>query len=915
MTKLIKTAAALALGASIVTTALVPADASAAAKYKVKSGKLVVVKTGKLAKGTIIFNKIVYKNGVKLNGLKGSVYYNAGKKATGTYKGAYYVKGIKKVTTGTYNKAYYVKGIKKVTTGLYANKYYKVGKLATGTYKDAYYVNGIKKVTTGTYNKAYYVKGVKKVTTGLFEEKFYFEGALNVGYKLYDAKLYKDADLNVGFATFETKVYKDAILADGTFDYEGSEEAFEAGVKVGAKVASVETISGTQLKVTFNRTVDAAAATAVDSAGNSTVVKLTGATLKNPVLSPDGRTLTVTSQLAINADKAVIEVESVSTKANLAIKTERYISFLTYKDIVAPTVESTEKVSYTTLKVNFSEPVQSQGTWTYIDKDGNTQNASIAEFTGTSVEIGVDASKVVVGSTITFTGVNIADKANNLISPNVVKVNFIVGAKDEVPPIVNTINQISGKKFEITFSKPVTAGNVTINGIAASVAAKTTGAKRDTTYIVTSTTVLNEAQTVAVSNFANVDGTSMVAYSKVVAFKKDEVAPTVINSKVVAVDKGNFVQLTFNKEVTAGEVEVTGTYIKDYVTTSISKVAVTVVAKYPVDDTSKKVLLVPLTNIAKIEGAKYDLTLTSSKVVSESDVPMAATSVSFVLDSTPNINDKVFTKGDIVAKSTGASTITVEFNNEIPDGATATLASNYNINGQTVKSVKLVNETTAELTLNPGQISTSGSYNLTLSGIKVKGSTRVMGAVTLVVEGVKENIAPTILAARLNDNGSVARPATAVASNPGVKFEGDYTGKTDETVIYTYNGTAWVANKVLGGLNVTGPTTATKDETFTVKVTAAVPVMGAKITVTASEKLATPNNEEVAGLEVYAGTTKLATSSIKVVDNTIVIILAAQLTNAQLNAGLTVKPTANNNITDDVGNALTIAITGAHVTQ
>lgn len=409
----------------------------------------------------------------------------------------------------------------------------------------------------------------------------------------------------------------------------------------------------------------------------------------------------------------------------------------------------------------------------------------------------------------------------------------------------------------------------------------------------------------------------MVAYSKVVAFKKDEVAPAVINSKVFAVGKDKFVQLTFNKDVTAGEVVVTGTYIKDYVTTPISKVAVG--ATYPVDDTSKKVLLVPLTNIAKIEGAKYDLTLTSSKVVSESDVPMAATSVSFVLDSTPNINDKVFTANDITATATATatreSTLTVVFNNEIPDGATATLASNYNINGKTVKSVKLVNETTAELTLNPGQISTSGSYNLTLSGIKVKGSTRVMGAVTVVVEGVKENTAPTILAARLNDNGAVARPATAVASNPGVKFDGDYTGETDETVIYTYNGTAWVANKVLGGLNVTGPTTATKDETFTVKVTAAVPVMGAKITVTASEKLATPNNEEVAGLEVYAGTTKLATSSIKVVDNTIVIILAAQLTNAQLNAGLTVKPTANNNITDDVGNALTIAITGAHVTQ
>ncbi|PWI25219.1 hypothetical protein, partial [Kurthia sibirica] len=64
--KLVKSAAALALGASVITSAVVvPTDASAASKYKIKSGKLVVAKTGKVAKGFVTYNKLVYKDGKK----------------------------------------------------------------------------------------------------------------------------------------------------------------------------------------------------------------------------------------------------------------------------------------------------------------------------------------------------------------------------------------------------------------------------------------------------------------------------------------------------------------------------------------------------------------------------------------------------------------------------------------------------------------------------------------------------------------------------------------------------------------------------------------------------------------------------------------------------------------------------------
>ncbi|MGK4153811.1 hypothetical protein AB0X74_14345 [Kurthia gibsonii] len=283
--KLVKTAAALALGASVVTSAVATTDASAASKYKIKSGKLVYAKSGKVVKGYVTYKSILYKNGKKLTGLKGKTYYKAGKKATGTYKGAYYVKGVKKVTTGTYNKAYYVKGVKKVSTGIYNKKYYKYGKVATGTYKGAYYVKGIKKVTTGTYAGSYYVKGVKIVSTGLYQDRLYQAGKLSKGYALYKSILYKDSyhnegltvfegklydgvSLNKGTEVFEGKLYNGAVLATGLVEHAGlfyNEGAlangvvngveYKDGVVVKYEVTEVKTINASEFKVTFSKPV------------------------------------------------------------------------------------------------------------------------------------------------------------------------------------------------------------------------------------------------------------------------------------------------------------------------------------------------------------------------------------------------------------------------------------------------------------------------------------------------------------------------------------------------------------------------------------------------------------------------------------------------------------------------------------
>ena len=971
--KLVKTAAALALGASVVTSAVATTDASAASKYKIKSGKLVYAKSGKVVKGYVTYKSTVYKNGSKLTGLKGKTYYKAGKKATGTYKGAYYVKGVKKVTTGTYNKAYYVKGVKKVSTGLYASKYYKDGKVATGTYKGAYYVNGVKKVTTGTYNGAYYVAGKKVVSTGLYKDQLYVSGKLNKGYKLYKEDLYKDAVLNKGLVVFEDKLYdgakqndklvifdgklydgvkvnegikkfedkwyNNAELADGTFTIDGKEVAFENGVEVGAKVKSVEAINGTQIKVTFNKSVDKD--TVINSgtviAANAKFTKVSDNSVATVSKAEVKDNVVIYTLSAVAAGDYTVAINNLKTTGKEEIASfAKVVSF--EADKVAPTVVKSEKIDNKTVKVTFSEPVQGAGTWTYINKDGGTTTVSSPKLVdnNTAVELTVADDTTTVGSTITFTGVNIMDAADNLISPNPAKVDFKIEAADTVAPKVTSINQTGAKKFEVTFDKPAKAGTVTVGGASTTVAPKTEGASSDTTYVVETTSVLENPQTVVVSGFKNIDGKAMDSYSQVVSFIKDATVPTATaDSKLVEVKGTQYIKLTFNTEVTAGEVTLNGSYVKDYLTTAVTNEKATAI--YPEGDKSKKVLLVPVTDAdLKHVDAVYDLTVTSTAVKSLSDVAMAAAKVSYTYKDVVVTNEHVFDKDDIaVAKvADKPSEVTVTFSNKDLDRPTAVNASNYKVNGQAVKSAELTSATQVKLTLYPGQITVNGDYNVSISGVKVKDSTKVMDTVVKTTTLV-ENVTPTVTKTLLTSNGTaeVAAKATITGANADKVTAGATTSATTtsavEYKVVDASGTlklqkASDSSDVIadlssaqkftqGGIEFT-ITGAAAGDVFTVATTAKVEAVKPTITVTASKELKVAT--AVNAFDVYAGTEKLTGSvTSSATGKVITIELPAPLTTAQLNAGLTVKLAEGKSVTDTNGNVLDIPTAGLKVTN
>lgn len=138
------------IATAVTLSAVAPSvSASAATTYKVKSGKLLHAKTGKVVTKTIVYKKQLYKNGKLAKGkiLHKNVLYVNGKIKSGVvqYKNKFYKKGklIGKNVYFLYNDKLYVNGKiakgKKIYNRYY---YYNNGVLSDGAYKNNYYRYG-----------------------------------------------------------------------------------------------------------------------------------------------------------------------------------------------------------------------------------------------------------------------------------------------------------------------------------------------------------------------------------------------------------------------------------------------------------------------------------------------------------------------------------------------------------------------------------------------------------------------------------------------------------------------------------------------------------------------------------------------------------------------------------------------------
>lgn len=590
--------------------------------------------------------------------------------------------------------------------------------------------------------------------------------------------------INAKLITEVTKNIKadSKIVRLGGMVTEATANAVEAMKAKDLSVASVKAINATQVEVKFTKAVDEDSLFDADGDLIAGTVALTsidgmgGVTLSGS-LSEDGKTLTVTASSALSKRYNVVVNNLVATDKTALTKYDEIVNFAA--DITAPTVVSTTKISASTYKVKFSEPMSTLGTVSYTLADGSSANVT-NNFAGgpkTEVIFTLDAG-IAAGKIITTSFIGALDQASNLLTPTPATVTFVKGALDGVVPTVASITQTDAKKFVVKFSEELLV-NPTVVIAGNTIVSYTKDDTDPTKYTVLVTNVLNGATTVAISGLVDLSGETATATSRVFSFVKDIAIPTVVSSAVSvdATDRMEYLEITFNKDVVlaSNTITATGSYVKDYVTTTGLSYSPAVAYK---TTTNKKVVRVALADItaASTKGAIYTLDLALANVTSQAGILAANAKATFTRgEDGIAANAEVLAAPTVAPNANNNNKVNVTFTGAV-DGASATNTANYLIGGAVVESVSLQplygGTQVAVLNLKAGSNTFTGVRNIKVSNVKALGSSKVMVPYTVNNVVLKENVAPTVTSAKLTSTNTITLTFSETVTNgSGNDFE------------------------------------------------------------------------------------------------------------------------------------------------
>ncbi|HGH7180358.1 S-layer homology domain-containing protein [Bacillus luti] len=507
-----------------------------------------------------------------------------------------------------------------------------------------------------------------------------------------------------------------------------------------AKVVSATPINAQEVEVKFGTELN-------KDAVKKELFTLGGKAAKDVKVSSDNTTVVVTFDNLNGAKDLVLGVEPIATKANAKVETVRHTQIINYTDTARPTVKGVEYVDANTAKVLFSEPVQE------IGKVTATQGATLKSFNSGDNFATIDLSAVKENTEAVVTIVGATDFAGNLISPNPAKVKVKKQAIDKTAPQVTGVEAISNNQLKVTFSKDFTAtaleAGVTVNGVKA----EKVELDKDNSKVAYVTANLVDG----INNFVVKAGTTDSVGAKleknyekqvVVTLKEDKVAPELVKHEVVTENNKQVLVLTYNEDVAAldaKQLPVAGTLVKDYVTTT-PDIDVTAA----VDSKNKKVVKVDL---SKLAAGKWTVDLGAGLTKDAAGNATKAKSLTFDVGT---VKDEVKELTYSVAPATTNNEVIITFAGQV-DGASATNAANYAIEGAKVEKAVLTNNeaktATVKLTLKANSVEATGKYAVSVNG--VKDSTKSVEAkagenANLYVE-ITENVAPTVEKAELVD--------------------------------------------------------------------------------------------------------------------------------------------------------------------
>lgn len=577
------------------------------------------------------------------------------------------------------------------------------------------------------------------------------------------------------------------------------EEAVKAGVYTASTfaIADVSATSATQLKVTFTQapleTTTTVSGTTYTGAEDTSAYLIAGVHPTSAVL--DGKTVTLTMGSVISGTM-LYTVNPICLATDVSKATAIYTKVETYSDTVAPAVASVTYPTYDTVTVTFTEPMKSLGAVTATQSGSAITLTQTTAFAAGASSVTYSIANATADTAITFVMVGAVDQANNIITPNPATLTFTKTKTDTTAPTVVSVTPLSNVKLKVTFSEKLSAAPTVLVGVnpvtfdASDDGITWTGTFSSTTGVAV----------VSVNVYADMSGNAGTATTKLAQFVKDTTAPTLVSSEVKVFNGTAYAVFHFSEDVTpAGLVSVSGTYVASYITKTLAATSVTAIAYTKAngadaDDT--KAVMFNISNDTTFPVGTYTIALPAGFVSDEASPvnALAATTATFSKGSAA-VDTGAPTVNATPAFAADNSYLDVVFS-EAMDPATALNVANYKIGGASIfTSAAFIGDALhVRLTVNPGTITYTGLYNVTVSGVKdAAGNVMTAYAGTMTVE---ENVKPYVASAKLTNSTTITVTySEQVMPVAAADFEVYVAGtKVDAvtTVVNTLTGTATI---------------------------------------------------------------------------------------------------------------------------
>ncbi|WP_338449580.1 S-layer homology domain-containing protein [Niallia oryzisoli] len=519
-------------------------------------------------------------------------------------------------------------------------------------------------------------------------------------------------------------------------------------VEVTPAVDSVNALNAKQIAVEFNT----ALAEGTTAAELKAAFSLEGKNIVAAELSED-RTTVIYTLNSTEVDNAVVTVLPLDTDNkdddNKPVKTEKFVSLLTFDDVVAPSVVETSFDNYneagTTADatITFDEELSTIGTVS-VNGVQITPKVGTDSFTLEGLE---------VGKTYTIDIVGAKDSASPANKAEHLTLSFTVPAEevDSTVPTVST--STNGNKLTLTFSEEVTKGNVTIGGTPVKAANITTDDNKtfvidvqkanDGAFFVNNTNFFTTE--VVVNGFTDEEN-AMKEVKFNSTFTADRTAASL--ARATATEDGKIV-LEFNEEVSEQTIDALTVKTIDGITQSATTLDVTS-AVHPVVD-GEEVL------------NKLELTLDNETQLQVDKKYVIEIAKDVVADKYENVNKNVMNfsvvrpaaagveAGEVITTTISEENNVIEivFANTDEDGMSDSVkeASNYTIGGKALPAGTDIdfidNKNKVRITLPESFVSVNGNYTFVASNLEdAFGNTLAKGENTAEL-GLTENVAPT----------------------------------------------------------------------------------------------------------------------------------------------------------------------------